>query len=69
MKASLKDLEKEVWLRKRNNGDLKWTTRDGMEISIKDMSDTHLVNTILMLYRNEAEQEHIGDCDPLEWYD
>lgn len=52
-KALLEDLEREAWLRARNEGAIIWRTKFGNEIPIKDMSDTHLHNTIEMLIKNE----------------
>ena len=49
MKASLDDLYKEQWIRKRDSKEIVWTTRDGREVPVKEMSDTHLNNTIKYL--------------------
>lgn len=58
--ADIKDLELELWLRRRNSGLIVWTTKDGKEISLKDMSDTHLENAINKLVRDsEAEDRYL----------
>ena len=46
MKATIDDLRKEQWLRRRNAGEIKWITKDGKEIPINEMSDSHLENAI-----------------------
>lgn len=51
MKAELKDLLNERWLRMRERGEIVWTTKDGEEIPIKELSDTHLDNIINMIRR------------------
>lgn len=51
MNANLKDLLNERWLRMRERGEIVWTTKDGEEIPIKDLSDTHLDNIINMIRR------------------
>lgn len=54
--ASKKDLELELFLRKRQAGILVWKTQDGKEIPIKDLKDGHLVNILNLLDRKEEEQ-------------
>ena len=51
MNANLKDLLNERWLRMRERGEIVWTTKDGEEIPIKELSDTHLDNIINMIRR------------------
>jgi len=62
--ATLEDLERELWIRERNYNKILWKTKEGKKIPINDMSDTHLINTIKLLARLEAQQELIGDVDP-----
>lgn len=67
-RASIKDLEMELWLRRRNSGLLKWTTKNGEEIALKDMSDQHLQNALNMAYRTKELNDNVdfagfGDDD------
>lgn len=71
--ATLNDLKLEFWLRQRNSDSIVWTTKDGKNISIKNMDDKHLYNTLKMLLKQKEEEtftrEHIGDMDPMDYYD
>lgn len=54
-KATIQDLQLELWLRQRNSSCIYWTTKESRDIPIKDMDNNHLVNTIKMLLRQEEE--------------
>lgn len=56
MKAKLRDIEYELWLRMRTEGTIVWTTKEGQEIPIKDMTTSHLINTYNMLLRKTAKE-------------
>ena len=59
--ASLDDLKKELWLRRRNSGELIWKDRQGNITAIKDMEDSHLINTINYLEALEIENSKYDD--------
>lgn len=62
MIANLNDLHFELWLRQRNKGEIKWKTKNGDTIPIKDLSDSHLENIINMLETKEEEERNIYDA-------
>lgn len=53
MIAELYDIRLEMWLRARNSGNIKWKTKTGEEIPIKDMTDSHLKNVYKILEQLE----------------
>jgi hypothetical protein len=55
--AAIKDFELELWLRKRESGTLVWKTKQGDLIPIKNMSDTHIINTINLLQLKDEVNE------------
>ncbi len=46
MKATIDDIKQELWLRLREKKHIVWETKDGQQIPIQDLSDTHLINII-----------------------
>lgn len=46
VKAELSDLELELWLRRRESGDIAWETKDGKLIKLKDMETSHIINAL-----------------------
>lgn len=52
--AGLGELELEYAIRNKN---VVWQTKDGTIVPIREMSDSHLVNTINMLRRKEKEEK------------
>lgn len=58
-KAGLEDLYRELWLRKRNRGEIVWVTKNGQTIPINEMTDSHLENTINMLERVREQEENM----------
>ena len=68
MNAKLNDLQFELWLRKRNSGELRWTTKNGDEIPIKDMSDAHIANAINHIRKVEETIEESSYYPSFERY-
>ena len=65
-RTTIQDLKLELWLRQRNSGSIIWTTKDGKNISIKDMDNNHLVNALKMLLIQKEKQREYDDimvCD------
>lgn len=52
MQASLEDIEREIWFRRRNADEITWTTKDGQSISIREMTTQHLENCLRICMRN-----------------
>lgn len=61
VKATINDLILEQWFRKRNSGELKWVAKDGKEIPVKDMTDSHLKNAISRISSIEEINEIVSE--------
>lgn len=48
---------------KRHPSEVYWTTKDGTEINIKDMSDDHILKTLNLLSRHEEYNDMIMFSD------
>ena len=59
MKATVDDLRRELWLRKREK--LVWETKNGQLIPLKLMSEEHLENAINYFDRMEEMREIVLD--------
>lgn len=46
IKAEISDLELELWLRRRESGDIVWETKEGKLIKLKDMETSHIINAL-----------------------
>ena len=62
-RATINDLKLELWLRRRNSDKIFWKTKCGDEISIRNMSDSHLENCINVLMEYDEDNDHT-DCAP-----
>lgn len=69
MKATLKDLELELWLRRRGMREIKWQMQNWREIPINDMDERQLVNAIERLQhivQQENIEKQITNCENKE---
>lgn len=72
MTADINDIKMELWLRARESGELKWITKEGDIIPLKDLSTSHLLNIHKMLEKHEEyveiQNEYFAYIDDLDQY-
>lgn len=61
--ADIHDLELELWLRKREAGEIVWRTKDKKEIPIKELSTAHIKNIINKYLEVEQLRTHLEDSE------
>lgn len=65
--ADIDDIQLEMWLRRRNKGEIVWITKDKKQIPIKDLSDDHLQNIYNMMLKKEdfdhEEYRYLQYCE------
>lgn len=61
--ADIEDIRLEMWLRERERGEIRWKTKSGEEIPIKDLLDKHLENILKMVER-DAVSDDVYYFDP-----
>lgn len=68
--ATLNDLKKELWLRERESDNIIWTTKNGDKISIRRMSNSHLINAVAVLEKQDQKYndflEALGSLGDIE---
>ena len=58
-------------LERRNPKNYQWKTKSGNIVNVKDMTDSHLRNTVNLLENYLHEKEIINECwiDATDYYD
>ena len=59
--ATLRDLRLEMWLRLRDRDGIIWKTSDGAELSLRRMSDRHVIRAIECLEKLRDDMD-IPEC-------
>lgn len=71
-RADYNDLRLELWLRQRERDEIRWVTKEGTEIPIREMSDSHLANAMACLQRQSemeaAMDEAVAGYMSEDWY-
>ena len=62
MLATYLDLKLELWLRQREADNILWETKNGDKLSIRNMSDSHLINAINFLEKQVAYEDECWEA-------